>query len=93
MLRNLIIIFFILIFLAMLTGCSERVVYLNKVEEVVVEKPVLPDIPEIDCEFNGEPTVVINKLIECISQQKKVLDTLREASKNNTYQIFKKEQK
>lgn len=91
--KKLLFIILILLISTLFISCGKQIVYLNKVEEVYIEKPVLPDIPEVNCEFTGEPTVTINKMIECISEQKKILDTLREAAKNNNYQIFKKDNK
>ena len=68
--------------LGILTGCTTTltqpepvIVYRTKVKEVKV--PVYPVIPEVKCDFKGtgfEPTV---KLLECVINQKRVLDALR----------------
>lgn len=71
-----------------LFGCGARQPVETKVitrtETVEVKVPVKIDIPEIDCEFSGEGTVPMTKMLECIILQKKVLDEISE--RNNKWQ-------
>ena len=68
--------------LFLLFGCSTRQPVETKVitrtETVEVKVPVKIDIPEIDCEFSGEGTVPMTKMLECIILQKKVIDEISE---------------
>ena len=68
--------------LFLLFGCSARQPVETKVitrtETVEVKVPVKIDIPEIDCEFSGEGTVPMTKMLECIILQKKVIDEISE---------------
>ena len=68
--------------LLLLFGCSARQPVETKVitrtETVEVKVPVKIDIPEIDCEFSGEGTVPMTKMLECIILQKKVIDEISE---------------
>lgn len=62
--------------LLIFTACSKPTCTpVVTVKEVKV--PVYPDIPEIDCSFEGEGLEPIDKLIECISYQKHILDLIR----------------
>ena len=71
--------------LFLLFGCSARQPVENKVitriETVEVKVPVKMDIPEIDCEFSGEGTVPMTKMLECIILQKKVIDEISERNR------------
>lgn len=71
--------------LFLLFGCSARQPVETKVitrtETVEVKVPVKIDIPEIDCEFSGEGTVPMTKMLECIILQKKVIDEISERNK------------
>ena len=68
-----------------LFGCSTRQPVETKVitrtETVEVKVPVKIDIPEIDCEFSGEGTVPMTKMLECIILQKKVIDEISERNR------------
>ena len=74
--------------LFLLFGCSARQPVETKVitrtETVEVKVPVKIDIPEIECEFSGEGTVPMTKMLECIILQKKVIDEITE--RNNQWQ-------
>ena len=69
----------------LLFGCSARQPVETKVitrtETVEVKVPVKIDIPEIDCEFSGEGTVPMTKMLECIILQKKVIDEISERNR------------
>ena len=71
--------------LFLLFGCSSRQPVETKVitrtETVEVKVPVNIDIPEIDCEFSGEGTVPMTKMLECIILQKKVIDEISERNR------------
>ena len=71
--------------LFLLFGCSSRQPVETKVitrtETVEVKVPVKIDIPEIDCEFSGEGTVPMTKMLECIILQKKVIDEISERNR------------
>lgn len=71
--------------LFLLFGCSARQPVETKVitrtETVEVKVPVKIDIPEIDCEFSGEGTVPMTKMLECIILQKKVIDEISERNR------------
>ena len=71
--------------LLLLFGCSARQPVETKVitrtETVEVKVPVKIDIPEIDCEFSGEGTVPMTKMLECIILQKKVIDEISERNR------------
>ena len=71
--------------LFLLFGCSARQPVETKVitrtETVEVKVPVKIDIPEIDCEFSGEGTVPMTKMLECIILQKKVIDEIAERNR------------
>ena len=71
-----------------LFGCSNKQVVETKIitrtETVEVKVPVKIDIPEIECEFSGEGTVPMTKMLECIILQKKVIDEITE--RNNQWQ-------
>lgn len=68
--------------LFLLFGCSARqpveTKVITRIETVEVKVPVKIDIPEIDCEFSGEGTVPMTKMLECIILQKKVIDEISE---------------
>lgn len=71
--------------LFLLFGCSARQPVETKVitrtETVEVKVPVKIDIPVIDCEFSGEGTVPMTKMLECIILQKKVIDEISERNR------------
>jgi hypothetical protein len=63
--------------LVLFTGCGNiqpepRVVTVTK--EVKVYIPTKMKRPKIECDFKGDGTVPIAKLIECISLQKRVIE-------------------
>lgn len=72
----------ILSILFLLFGCSSRqpveTKVITRIETVEVKVPVKIDIPEIDCEFSGEGTVPMTKMLECIILQKRVIDEISE---------------
>lgn len=74
--------------LFLLFGCSARqpveTKVITRIETVEVKVPVKIDIPEIDCEFSGEGTVPMTKMLECIILQKRVIDEISE--RNNKWQ-------
>lgn len=74
--------------LFLLFGCSSRqpveTKVITRIETVEVKVPVKIDIPEIDCEFSGEGTVPMTKMLECIILQKRVIDEISE--RNNKWQ-------
>lgn len=77
--KNFFLIIFILTMLSILTGCSKTIV--EYVPQTVIKEvpiPIKMDIPEITCEFSGTPEEVIDKLLKCLADHKKVLDTLRQ---------------
>lgn len=58
-------------------GCGEKqCTPVIDIQEVKV--PVYPNIPDIECEFNGEGLEPIEKMVECLSLHKTILDNLRE---------------
>jgi len=73
-------------------GCGDKnpnpehdVVVVTKVKKIYIETGC--KVPNIDCDFTGdgfEPTV---KLLECVSLQKHVLDSLKEQSDKNTTKV------
>lgn len=67
------------------TGCSRTIVeYVPQTVIKEVPVPVILDIPTIDCELGGDtPDEIINNMLKCIIDQKKVLDILR--SENNKF--------
>lgn len=69
-----------------LVGCSTRHTVETKIltntETVEVKVPVKLDIPDVDCEFSGDGTVPMTKMLECIILQKKIIDELTERNKN-----------
>ena len=71
--------------LFLLFGCSARQAVetkvITRIETVEVKVPVKIDIPEIDCEFSGEGTVPMTKMLECIILQKKVIDEISERNR------------
>ena len=71
--------------LFLLFGCSARqpveTKVITRIETVEVKVPVKMDIPEIDCEFSGEGTVPMTKMLECIILQKKVIDEISERNR------------
>ena len=71
--------------LFLLFGCSARqpveTKVITRIETVDVTVPVKIDIPEIDCEFSGEGTVPMTKMLECIILQKKVIDEISERNR------------
>lgn len=70
--------------LFLLFGCSRQPVetkVITRTETVEVKVPVKIDIPEIDCEFSGEGTVPMTKMLECIILQKKVIDEISERNR------------
>ena len=71
--------------LFLLFGCSARqsveTKVITRIETVEVKVPVKIDIPEIDCEFSGEGTVPMTKMLECIILQKKVIDEISERNR------------
>lgn len=73
-----------IIIMIFLSGCSKTII--EYVPQTVVKEvyvPVKVEIPEIECEFSGTPNEVINKLLKCIADQKKILDELRKGKGNN----------
>ena len=59
-----------------LTGCSDKVVYVDKV--VRVDIPVKCNIPDVNCSFNKPTdTEVIDSLLECIIDLKKSIEVCK----------------
>lgn len=73
------IVFFVLsvfIFIGCSTkNCSNDIIVKQDVQKVYI--PVKVNIPEIDCNFDGEGTEPIYNLIACLAKHKKILDELR----------------
>lgn len=62
----------------MIIGCSNHKQECVPVVEVTqVNVPVYPEIPELDCNFEGEGFEPLTKVLECLSMHKKILDQLR----------------
>lgn len=61
-----------------LTGCVKKETCVPVVTIKEIKVPVYPDIPDIDCEFNGDGLEPVDKLIDCISYQKHILDLLKD---------------
>ena len=64
------------------TQIVTKTIYKTKIVKVPVY--IKPHIPEIHCDFNGtnfEPTI---KLLQCVTLQKHILDTIRNQENNTT---------
>lgn len=71
-----------------LAGCVQKV-YVPEYIEKEVYIPISMNIPELNCEFSGDPSQTVEKLIKCLKEQKMLLDTIR--SENNSLLIDKKQ--
>lgn len=63
----------------LLIGCgSKQVEYLPQIVEKEVYVPYVPQLPDVECQFQGTTEVeTIRLMLECISLQKKVLNSLK----------------
>lgn len=64
-----------------LTGCSQQPTpttkVITKVEVKEVKTPVMPQIPELYCEFDGPGLEPTKNLLACLIYHKRVLEALR----------------
>lgn len=67
-------------FVLLVIGCAKKkeVEYLPQIVEKEVYVPYVPTVPEIECQFQGTTEVeTIRLMLECITLQKKVLNSLK----------------
>lgn len=59
----------------LLSGCAKECMPHKEFVTKEVYVPIMVDLPEVDCEFNA-PDIdgVIDKMLECIKDQKKVIE-------------------
>ena len=73
--------------LMIFTGCAKKEPCEPKIiteyKTIETKVPVMVEVPEVDCDFRGEGIVPTQKLLECVILQKRILDNLRQISKES----------
>lgn len=75
----------ITIMIIFIFGCSTKVEYVPTVVEKEVLVPYMPDVPEINCEFTGDDSEVLKKLLNCLQEHKRVLGIFKHAKPNTSF--------
>lgn len=87
MMKSLINKILISLLVLLFIGCSnakQECVPVVEVKQVLV--PVYPEIPKVDCNFEGEGFEPLTKVLECLSLHKRILEQL---TKDREEQLFK----
>lgn len=81
--------FIILLSILMLTGCVQKQIeYVPQVIEKEVYLPYIPNIPEIECQFTGDETMVMKQMLECIAVHRKLYNSLKLQSKQQNEEFL-----
>lgn len=84
MLARIVFVLCIPLYVLLIYGCTQKQIeYVPQIIEKEVYLPYIPEIPEIECKFNGGETEVMKQMLECIAAHRKVFNTLKLQSYKN----------
>lgn len=69
------------ILIGFLSGCaSKSIEYVPQYVEKEVYVPYIPNLPEIECKFQGDTSTVMKQMLDCLALHKKILNSIKTVS-------------